>query len=104
MPPSSSTAAAHAVLQHSDVEQVDFEEDRSVGHPGVEAALDRGLSGGDVDVDEGDLAALTGELLDERTADAGSTTGDEHAAVDEGGVGGVPGHRCSLVAGPAGTS
>ncbi len=74
-------------LQRLDVEQVDLVEDRGVRCFG--AALDRGVGVVGVDVDERDLAALAGEVLDGGAADAVSATGDEHGAVDERRVAGV---------------
>ena len=49
-----------------------------------------------VEVDERDLAPLTGELLDQRAADAGRPARDEHAPVGERRVGGEVLHDVTL--------
>ncbi len=49
-----------------------------------------------VDVDEGDLGALFGEVLDDRGADARAATGDEDGAPREAGIGSERGHAIPL--------
>src|SRR4029077_9363942 len=55
--------------------------------------------GGIVDVDEGDLRSLLGEILDDRGADARAAAGDEDDAVAKAGIGSEARHGISLEVG-----
>ena len=77
-------------VECGDVGQVGGDEGRCVARR--LQPRDQRLGRGRVDVDEADARALRGELLDQRGADAGGATGDQHAAVLQTGIAGGVAH------------